>query len=273
MPSSSVSPMPRSYSSRTALGCRLMPTPSGCSSATDSKTMQGTPSWCRVSAAAMPPMPPPAMSTGRVSLVCVVSAMATDCRRTPPDAQPRPGDPSRFVADGRAADGADRVCSGCRPVGAALGTARSDCHQAVAGPRRRRWPRRRQHEGAAAHAAGVGARRHSAERSGEHRVGQRGRRLRNACASGSAIGHRRILHVDGPPGFAGTHQRVEGDLRARDDAGHGNGAPAVGVFLAIVHSMVELSTRRWYNTASRADCPQESVQLPRTKSWTKTLTA
>lgn len=34
-----------------------------------------------------------------------------------------------------------------------------------------------------------------------------------------AIGHRRILHVGGPPGLAGANQRVEGYLRAHAEAG------------------------------------------------------
>jgi len=34
-----------------------------------------------------------------------------------------------------------------------------------------------------------------------------------------AIGHRRILHVGGPPGFAGANRRVEGYLRAHAEAG------------------------------------------------------
>ena len=34
-----------------------------------------------------------------------------------------------------------------------------------------------------------------------------------------AIGHRRILHVGGPPAFAGANQRVEGYLRAHAEAG------------------------------------------------------
>src|SRR5260221_181364 len=74
MVSSTSLPKPRSCSSRTAFGCRLMPTPSGCSCATDSNTMQGTPIWCSVRAVAMPPMPPPAMSTGRDGLLCEAAA-------------------------------------------------------------------------------------------------------------------------------------------------------------------------------------------------------
>src|SRR5512140_3467900 len=42
-----------------------MPTPSGRMSRTASKTTQGTPIWCSVKAVASPPMPPPAMITGR----------------------------------------------------------------------------------------------------------------------------------------------------------------------------------------------------------------
>lgn len=58
---------PRSNSSRTALGCRLMPTLTGRISCALSNTVNGTPIWCNVRASVSPPMPPPAINT----LACV----------------------------------------------------------------------------------------------------------------------------------------------------------------------------------------------------------
>src|SRR3954454_23712345 len=60
---SSASCRPSSISSRTACGSTLMPTPSGFSAGTLSKTLAGTPIWCRLSASVSPPMPPPAIRT------------------------------------------------------------------------------------------------------------------------------------------------------------------------------------------------------------------
>src|SRR5262245_31686596 len=68
MPSSWAGLNPISYSSRTALGCRLMPTPSGLSAPTASSTRQGTPISRRVSARLSPPIPAPAIRTGALTL-------------------------------------------------------------------------------------------------------------------------------------------------------------------------------------------------------------
>src|SRR5271163_2257869 len=60
---SSFSRRPSSINSRTACGSTLIPTPSGFSSDTLSKTLAEMPIWCRLSAKVSPPMPPPAIST------------------------------------------------------------------------------------------------------------------------------------------------------------------------------------------------------------------
>ncbi len=61
-------PMSSSYRARTAFGWRLIPTPRGLSSATASSTRQGTPICCNVRATLSPPIPPPAMSTGKSAI-------------------------------------------------------------------------------------------------------------------------------------------------------------------------------------------------------------
>src|SRR5882757_8216610 len=54
---------PSSLSSRMACGRRLMPTPSGSTSGAVSNTRAEMPAWCRLSASASPPMPPPTIRT------------------------------------------------------------------------------------------------------------------------------------------------------------------------------------------------------------------
>src|SRR5690606_18086612 len=68
------------YSSRTALGWRLIPTPRGASSRADSKRVKSTPIWCSVSPMANPPMPPPAMRT-RGSVTTLLFECPLDRRR------------------------------------------------------------------------------------------------------------------------------------------------------------------------------------------------
>jgi hypothetical protein len=64
---------PSSASSRTALGCRLMPKPSASIRGAASKTLAAMPAAWRLNAAVSPPMPPPTMTTRIAARLCLMS--------------------------------------------------------------------------------------------------------------------------------------------------------------------------------------------------------